>query len=343
MPSTVRELAALVGGEVHGNGSLAIHAARGLNEADDGHVTFAENEKHLADLHRCRASAAVVPMTAATNGKALIRVADPRTAFIAIARHLHGRPEAPPHGIDLKAHVDPTARIGPNPSVHPFAVVGTGCVIGARCRIHSGVVLGRDCRLGDDVTIYPHAVLYDDTVLGNRVIVHAHAVIGADGFGYQFQNGRHIKIPQLGHVEIADDVEIGACATIDRGTFGPTRIGEGTKIDNLVMVGHNCRLGRHNVLVAQSGFAGSCETGDYVVVAGQGGIVDHVSIGAGAVVSAQAGVTKDVPANERVLGSPAMPESLQKRNLVSIAALPDIRKRLRAVEKRLEAADEKGT
>jgi UDP-3-O-[3-hydroxymyristoyl] glucosamine N-acyltransferase len=179
-------------------------------------------------------------------------------------------------------------------------------------------------------------------VLSNRVIVHAQAVIGADGFGYQFQNGRYAKIPQLGHVEIGDDVEIGAGATIDRGTFGPTRIGEGTKIDNLVMVGHNCRLGRHNVLVAQSGFAGSCETGDHVVVAGQAGIVDHVSIGAGAVVSAQAGVTKDVPANERVLGSPAMLESLQKRNLVSIAALPDIRKRLRAVEKRLDAAGEKG-
>jgi UDP-3-O-[3-hydroxymyristoyl] glucosamine N-acyltransferase len=335
MPSTVHELAALVGGDVHGDGSITILAARAFNEAETGHVTFAENEKHLGELHTCRASAAVVPVTAASNGKALIRVADPRSAFIAIARHLHGRAEPPPHGIDPKAHIDPTVQLGADVSVHAFAVIGAGCVIGARCRVHSGAVVGRDCRLGDDVTLFPHVILYDDTVIGNRVIVHANAVIGADGFGYQFRNGRYDKIPQLGHVEIADDVEIGAGATVDRGTFGPTRVGEGTKIDNLVMVGHNCRIGRHNVLVGQSGFAGSCDTGDYVVVAGQAGIVDHVTIGAGAILSAQAGVTKDVAPQERMLGSPAQPEYVQKRNLASLASVPEMRKRLRAVEKRL--------
>src|SRR5205807_3439123 len=161
----------------------------------------------------------------------------------------------------------------------PFAAVGEGTVVGARCRLHSGAVVGRHCRLGDDVVLYPNAVLYDGTVLGSRVIIHANAVIGADGFGYRLQNGRHVKVPQLGHVELGDDVEIGACTTIDRGTFQATRIGAGTKIDNLVQIGHNCKIGRHNLLVSQMGIAGSSTTGDYVVMAGQVGIADHIHIG----------------------------------------------------------------
>jgi UDP-3-O-[3-hydroxymyristoyl] glucosamine N-acyltransferase len=335
MPSTVRELAALVGGEIHGNADLPIHAARAVTDAEAGHITFADTEKHLNDLHGSRASAAVVPTTAPANGKALIRVPDPRAAFLVIAGHLHHRPEPPPHGIDRLAVVHPTAVIGPDVSVGPFAVIGEGCIVGARSRIESGVVLGRDCRLGDDVTLFPHVVLYDGTLLGNRVIVHAHAVLGADGFGYRFENGRHVKIPQLGFVEIADDVEIGAGATIDRGTYGPTRVGAGTKIDNLVMIGHNCRIGRHNIMAGQVGLAGSCITGDYAVLAGQAGIADHVSIGAGAVVGAQTGVSKDVPPKQRVFGTPALPLQDQKRVVASLVNLPDLRKRLRAVEKHL--------
>src|SRR5205807_1025225 len=183
-----------------------------------------------------------------------------------------------------------------------------GSILGARCQVHPGAVLGRHCRLGDDVVVYPNAVLYDGTVLGSRVIIHANAVLGADGFGYRQQSGKHVKVPQLGHVEIADDVEIGACSTIDRGTFDATRVGEGTKIDNLVQIGHNCQIGRHNLLVSQVGIAGSSSTGDYVVAAGQAGIVDHVHIGQGAVIGGQSGVSKNVPAGQRVLGAPARPE-----------------------------------
>src|SRR5204862_5130966 len=152
-----------------------------------------------------------------------------------------------------------------------------------------GAVVGRDCRLGDDVTLYPNAVLYDGTVLGDRVIVHGNAVLGADGFGYRFHDGRHVKVPQLGHVEVGDDVEIGACTTIDRGTFQATRIGAGTKIDNLVQVGHNCQIGQHNILVSQVGIAGSTTTGNYVVMAGQVGVADHLHIGDGASLGAQSG------------------------------------------------------
>src|SRR5262249_16361727 len=185
-------------------------------------------------------------------------------------------------GIDPRACVEPPARVGPDPSILPLASVGAGTVIGARCRIAAGAVIGRNCRLGDDVTVFANAVLYDDTVLGHRVIIHGNAVLGADGFGYRFQDGRHVKVPQLGFVEIGDDVEVGAGSTIDRGTFQATRGGAGTKIDNLVQVGHNCQVGRHNLFVAQVGMAGSSSTGDYVVIAGQVGVVGHVHIGTGA-------------------------------------------------------------
>src|SRR5262249_12719785 len=159
-----------------------------------------------------------------------------------------------------------------------------------------------------DVTVYPNAVLYDDTVVGNRVTIHSNAVLGADGFGYRPHGGRHVKVPQLGHVEVGDDVEIGAGTMIDRGTFQATRVGDGTKIDNLVQTGHNGRIGRHNLLVSQIGMAGSSSTGDYVVIAGQVGIVDHIHIGDRAMIGGQAGVTKDVPAGQHMLGSPATPE-----------------------------------
>src|SRR5262249_52828282 len=150
--------------------------------------------------------------------------------------------------------------------------------LGARCHVHPHVVIGRGCKIGDDVVLYPGCVIYDGTVLGDRAIIHANAVLGADGFGYRFQAGKHVKVPELGHVEVGDDVEIGACTTIDRGTFQATRIGTGTKIDNLVMIAHNCRIGRHNMLVSQVGIAGSCNTGDHVVMAGQVGVADHVTI-----------------------------------------------------------------
>jgi UDP-3-O-[3-hydroxymyristoyl] glucosamine N-acyltransferase len=257
-----------------------------------------------------------------------------------IVRHLQGRSEPPPHGIDPRAVIHPTAQIGPDPSIFPLAAVGEATVIGARCRIHSSAVIGRHCRLGDDVLIYPNAVLYDGTVVGSRVIIHANAVLGADGFGYRFQDGRHVKVPQLGTVEIGDDVEIGACTTVDRGTFQATRVGEGTKIDNLVQVGHNCRIGKHNLLVSQMGIAGSSSTGDYVVIAGQAGIADHIRIGDRVQIGAKAGITRDVPADQRMLGTPATPEREQKRIVISLQKLPELRRELRRLKQHLGIQDD---
>lgn len=334
--TTLRALADLVRGEVEGSGDLEITAAAAIHDAHAGTITFLDHEKHLAELAAGPAAAAVVGFDIAVPNKPLIRVADPLAAFIIIVRHLHELPDTPVHGISPRAHVHHTAVLGPSASIHPFAVIGEASVVGARCRLHQGAVVGRNCRLGDDVTLHPHAVLYDRTELGHRVIVHANAVLGADGFGYRFANGRHEKVPQLGWVEIGDDVEIGACSTIDRGTFGPTRIGAGTKIDNLVMIGHNCRVGRHNIFVSQSGMAGSSSTGDYVVLAGQVGVVDHVHIGDGSIIGGQAAVTKDVPPGQRMLGSPATPEHEQKRILMSMLHLPEFRRELREVQEKLK-------
>ncbi len=319
-----------------------------MNEAGPDDITFVESDRNARHLKTCKARTAVVPASLVVrrhelpgaDGMALtfIEVSDPLTAFVAIVHHLHGQPALPPPSIDPRAAIHPTARIGPDATLHPFASVGEDSVIGARCRLLSGAVVGRNCRLGDDVVLHPHAVLYDGTVLGDRVIIHANAVLGADGFGYRFQNGRHVKMPQFGSVEVGDDVEIGAGTTIDRGTFQATRIGAGTKIDNLVQIGHNCQIGKHNLFVSQVGIAGSCSSGDYVVLAGQVGVADHVHIDDQAVIGARSGVVRDVPAGERMLGAPARPESEEKRILLSLGRLPELCRDVRQVKQQLGLA-----
>ncbi|MBY0528121.1 MAG: UDP-3-O-(3-hydroxymyristoyl)glucosamine N-acyltransferase [Gemmataceae bacterium] len=340
MTVTVRQLAELVNGQLHGDPDLAIANARPLGEAGPGDISFIENDKHAAQLKQCRASALVVPATLTPPGVTAIGVADPLGAFIAIVRHLHGRAEPSIHGIDPRASVHPSVQIGPGASVHPFVSIGESTVIGARCRLYPGCVIGSHCRLGDDVIVYPNAVFYEGTIIGDRVIIHANAVLGADGFGYRIQGGKHVKVPQLGHVEIGNDVEIGACSTIDRGTFQATRVGDGTKIDNLVMVGHNCQIGRHNLFVSQMGIAGSSSTGDYVIVAGQVGIVDHVHIGDRSVIGAGSGVPRDIAADQQVLGAPARPIREQKRILISMEKLPDLVRDVRRIKAKLGIVDE---
>jgi UDP-3-O-[3-hydroxymyristoyl] glucosamine N-acyltransferase len=214
-------------------------------------------------------------------------------------------------------------------AVYPFAYVGDEAVIGEDSTLHPGSVVGDGCKLGRECTIHPNAVLYPHVVLGDRVEVHAGTVLGGDGFGYRQSDGRHLKIPHSGRLEVGDDVEIGSNCTIDRATFEATRIGEGTKIDNLVMIGHNNQIGRHNLLCGQVGIAGSCKTGDHVIMAGQAGIKDNTSIGSGVIVGAQAGVHRNVPDGQHVLGSPAIPVREQRRIFQMIARLPDMHRQLR--------------
>jgi len=337
---TVREVAEWVRGEVLGDADLPIANARTLTDAQPGDITFVDGDRHLNDWHNSKASAAVVPTSVPVNGRPIIRVPDPLMAFANIVQHFRSRPSTNTHVIDPTACLHPSVRLSEGVTIGPFAVLGEGCEIGENTQLHAGVVLGRGCRIGRDTILHPRVVVYDDCIFGDRIVVHANTVIGADGFGYRFANGRHEKVPQLGWVEIEDDVEIGANTTIDRGTFGPTRIGTGTKIDNHVQVAHNCSIGRHNILAAQVGIAGSTTLGEFVIVAGQVGIGDHLNIGDRAVIGAQSGVTKHVAADTRVLGFPAKPEGIAKRSYVLLERLPEIRADVRRIKKHLGLEDE---
>ena len=340
MNVTLGQLAALVQGKVIGDESVAIHAASPLQDARPGHITFVEDDKHLQQLVQSQATAVIARGNHLPRPMPIIEVPDPLGAFLTVFRHLHGRPDMPMHGIDSRSVIHPSAKLGADANVYQFVSIGENTLIGDRSRIYPGVVIGRDCRLGDDVTLYPNVVIYDGCVLGSRVIVQANAVLGGDGFGFRTQKGQHVKIPQLGSVVIGDDVEIGACTTVDRGTFQATRIGDGTKLDNLVQIGHNCNIGKHNVLVSQVGIAGSCTTGDYVVMAGQVGVADHLHIGDGVVIGARAGVVRDIPAGQRSLGEPAMPERDYKMIVLTMLKLPGMHRDLQRLKKHTSLPEE---
>jgi UDP-3-O-[3-hydroxymyristoyl] glucosamine N-acyltransferase len=256
---------------------------------------------------------------------------------VALARvlPLFFQPEEVPHGIHPSAVIATTARIDPTACIGPNCVVGSRSSVGARSVLMSGNQVGTDCTVGDDVFLYPNVVLCRQTQVGHRVTIHAGTVLGSDGFGYVLDQGRHRKLLQLGNVVIHDDVEIGANVAIDRGALGPTVIGQGTKIDNLVHVAHNVVMGRHCLILGQVGLAGSTTLGDYVVVASQSGIADHLKIGNQTVVGAKSGVMRDVSDGGRVLGIPAAPERQTKRQLIALQQLPELLRRTRELEKQV--------
>ena len=340
MQATLAELATLVGGQLVGDGHLVILGAATVRDAGPGQITLVDQVEKAHLLEECLAAAVVTPRGFVPSSLPAIQVDDVHAAFTAIVSHFCPRIASPRIGVSPLAAVSPTATIGEDVDIHPFATIGDGVTIGDGSTIHSGVHVMAGSRIGSKTTIFPNAVLYENTMVGPRCIIHANVVLGAYGFGYGFANGRHVLSAQLGNVVLGADVEIGAGSTIDRGTYGPTSIGEGTKIDDSVMVAHNCRIGRHNMLCSQVGVAGSTTTGDYVVMAGQVGVRDHVHIGDRAVLGAMAGVTNDVPADARMIGIPATPERDQKIKQAAFSKLPEMRRQLkqlqRAVDKLLE-------
>lgn len=340
MAIALEEIAALVGGTVVGDGpSLAIRAAATLETAAPADITFLDSPDKLHLLAKSAAAAAIVPVGSGLLDRPTIEVVDVHAAFATIILKLRPQREVPRRGVSPQAAVDPSARLGHDVEIHPFATVGPDCEIGPGVTIHSGARVMPGCRVGADTTIFPNAVCYDNTIVGSRCIIHANAVLGAYGFGYKATEGRYVLSAQLGNVELGDDVEIGAGTTIDRGTYGPTRIGNGTKIDNLVMIAHNCRLGRHNMICSQVGVAGSTSTGDWVVMAGQVGVRDHVHIGDKAVLGARSGVSCDIEAGKTVLGEPAIDLRDRKLQLATISKLPEMRKDLKQLASRIDALE----
>jgi UDP-3-O-[3-hydroxymyristoyl] glucosamine N-acyltransferase len=332
---TVSQIAQQLGGEVVGNGSVAITGIAPADSARAGDLTFAEKESYLAAAEQSQAAAILVPAGFASSKKVLIRVKNPRVAIARILP-LFFPPESHQAGVHPDAAIHPTAQIDASAHIGPHCVIGAGVRVGARTVLMGGNHIGRDSRIGDDVCLFPNVVIYAKCQIGNRVAIHAGTTIGSDGYGYVFDQGQHRKMLQVGNVIIHDDVEIGANAAIDRGALGSTVIGQGTKIDNLVHIAHNVVIGRHCLIMGQVGFAGSTHLGDYVVIASQSGIAGHLKLGNQSTVGAKSGVMRDIPDGATVLGYPAAPDKQAKRQWVAMAQLPDMIRQLRELEKKVE-------
>lgn len=335
MNHTAASIAERIHGQVIGDASVALTGFNAAAQARPGDLTFAEKGAHFAAAEASEASAILVEDDVTSASKTLIRVPNARIAAArilplffpveAFAPVMH-----PSASIHPTAHVDATAHIGPG------CVIGAGVSIGARTVLMGGNHVRYDAQLGDDVRLFPNVVLYERTVVGHRVVIHAGTVVGSDGYGYVFDRGIHRKVLQVGHVRIGDDVEIGANCAIDRAAFGVTAIGAGTKIDNLVHIAHNVVFGEHCLILGQCGFAGSTTFGDYCVIASQTGVAGHLTIGAQVTVGGKSGVVRNVEAKQTVLGFPAVPEKQAKRQWLALEQLPEMLKRMRDLERRVE-------
>jgi UDP-3-O-[3-hydroxymyristoyl] glucosamine N-acyltransferase len=332
----VEEIARSVGGRLQGDGAREIRGVAGLESAGPDELTFAEGERALALARGSRAGCILVAEGVSVEGQTTIAVAHPKFAFIRASEALRP-PVCPVAGIHPTAVVASEAQLAPDVNVGPHVVIERGVTVGEGTRLGAGVFLGEGAQLGAQCVLHPRVTLYPHARLGNRVILHAGVVVGADGFGYVLAEGRQHKFPQVGEVIIEDDVEIGANTTLDRGSLGATVVGEGTKIDNLVQVAHNVKIGRHCVIAAEVGISGSVEVGDYVVMGGQVGIGDHARVEEGAVLGGGAAILpgKIVRKGETVWGSPARPLAEFKRMYAHLARLPSLAQKVKAISDQL--------
>lgn len=334
-PTPVGELAKLVGGQVRGNADLLISGVAPLDRADSGDISFLANPKYRGQLETTRAGAVIVhPSLEGAVDRTQLLCANPYLAFTRILAFFHPVPDVPP-GIHSAASIDPTALIAAT------ATIGAGCVVGAGARIGSGSILHAN------VTVYPHAeiganclihagaVIRERCVIGDRVILQPNAVVGSDGFGFAPDGQRYEKIPQVGRVVVEDDVEIGACSCIDRGTLGDTRIRRGTKIDNQVQIGHNVQVGEDCILVAQVGISGSTEIGRHCTFGGQVGTAGHIKVGDFVTIAARGGVTNNVESNQVMAGLPLMPHREWLKMTMTMTHLPEMRRELQQLKQRL--------
>jgi UDP-3-O-[3-hydroxymyristoyl] glucosamine N-acyltransferase len=335
---TLGDLAERVGGEVLGSPARQVDGIRTLTEAGPRHLSFLTSAKYLGQAAASAAGALLVGRDSTLPGRDLLRCAHPQLALAELLRLFH--PAAPhPPGVHPTAVVGADCRFDDSVALGPYVVLGRGVSLGPGTVLHPHAVVGDGCRIGAGVVLHPHVVLYPGVVLGDGVEIHAGTVLGSDGFGYATVGGVHHKIPQVGRVEIGAEVEIGALTAIDRALLGATSIGAGTKIDNLVQVGHNVVVGEASVLCGQAGIAGSARLGAGVVLAGQAGVSGHLELGAGAQVAAKSAALTPVPAGTAVAGIPAAPIAAWRRQQALLRRLPEIWKRLLAVERRVGSRD----
>ena len=334
------ELADLVAGKLDGDPKTFISDAASVGRAGEGDITFVTSEQYLADFIHSDAAAAVISCELQTSAKPTIAVDDVESAFTKVVEQFRSQSNRNKVGISPHAIVSASARIADDVDIYPGAVIGDDVEIGCGSVIMPNVTILDRCKIGSNVRVFPSCVLYADTIVGDRCILHGGVVLGAYGFGYKTRNGQHKLTAQLGNVVIGSDVEIGANSTIDRGTFEATVIGDGTKLDDQVMIGHNCQIGKHNLLCSQVGIAGSSTTGDHVIMAGQVGIGDHVNIGSNVTLMAKSGVMKDIEDDQVMAGSPAAPARVFFQVAVLRPKLLDMRKQIKKLSRQVEKLEQ---
>ena len=338
---TLSDLAKLVGGELSGDGAVAITGVSGIREASAGDIAFVADPKY-AEFLKSTAASAVIRSSEIECDLASIVVDNPYLAFVKVMNlFVQFADSSLPPGVHDSALVDPTAELGENISIGPFCMIGPGSRIGAGTKILFGCYVGNGVSIGADCLIYPNVTIREKCELGNRVILHPGAVIGGDGFGYVSDGERHVKVPQIGKVVLEDDVEVGVNTAIDRATTEVTRVCAGTKVDNLVQVAHNCVIGKNTILAGQVGVSGSTKLGENVIAGGQAGLVGHIEIGDRVIMGAQAGITKSIPADTTVSGYPAREHGLARKIYVYTARLPELFDRVKELELRLAGLNEK--
>ncbi len=334
MPFTAAEIAKHVDGQVVGDQNAVLKNFAPAESAQAGDLTFAENEDYFARAEQSAATAVIADERFKSARKILIRVPNARIAF-AKAMALFFPERTYTAGIHPTAVIAASAKVDPTAHVGPHCAVGERVKIGARSVLQGGNFVGDDSKLSEDVNLFPNVTVYPRTEIGQRVRIHANSVVGSDGFGYVQDGGVHRKVPQIGNVVIGDDVEIGAGVMIDRGALGSTVIGKGTKIDNLVQIAHNVEIGEHCIVIAQVGISGSTRLGNYVILAGQVGLAGHLKIGNHVTVEAKSGVMHNIPDGGKWLGIPAQPDRNTKRQLIAIQHLPELLRRVAALERQL--------
>jgi UDP-3-O-[3-hydroxymyristoyl] glucosamine N-acyltransferase len=339
MEKKLKELASLVDGEVVGNGEVTIRGVAPIEEARAGEITFIAHTRYLAQLNETQASAVIVSPSISEANKPLLRVANPYLAFAKILQVYAHRPYKP-RGIAQQAWVCSTATVGKDVSIYPFVYVGDHAEIGTRVVLFPGVFVGDNTVIGDDTVAYANVSIYQGCRIGKRVILHSGVVIGGDGFGFTKDGRRNVKIPQVGIVEIEDDVEIGANTTVDRAAMGKTTIKRGVKIDNLVQVAHSVTIGEDSLIVALAGIAGSARIGANVIIGGQVGVGDHIEIGDNVMVGPQSGVAKDIASNQVVTGRPPIPHKEFVRASLTYPKLPQMWRKIGHLEARLGDLEE---
>jgi len=344
MTITLKELADFCGARLEGGDELAvIHSAADITAAESGQVTQLTNSRYAHHLKNSTASACIIgenfPVTDVPENVALLICTDPELSFIKAVELLHPERSYLP-GIAPQAVLEANIALGNATYIGPYAIIGEQTQIGDNSEILAGAYIGKNVKIGKNCRIYPYAVIYDDVEIGDNVIIHSGAIIGADGFGYKFRNGQHVKVPQVGNVVIGNNVEIGANTCVDRGALGSTVIGAGSKIDNLVQIGHNNKIGQGVIMCGLTGVSGSCNIEDYAILAGSSGVADHVTIGRGAVIMARSGVAGNVAAGSQMFGSPAKDKKTAYKEQIALSKLPDLLKTVKLLEEKIKQLEQ---